>query len=79
MGLNDLLSKKGEAPKKKKQLTIYADVSAKEKMDNIQWLKKWVIEKKDVSQGDVFEEAINLLADHIGYDKLMKKHGKDIN
>lgn len=80
MGLKDLLGDKPQRNKNKKRKALYLNlpVEDREKLDNIVWLKKYIINKKEVSLTDVIKEAIDLVGEQIDYDALMKKHAKDI-
>ena len=63
---------------KRVSFTITHDAETKELMDDIQWLQQYVVKKSPVSQGDVISEALELLADKIGYDKLKKEYEEDL-
>ena len=47
-------------------------------MDELQWLKDRVIDLKHTTREDILLEALNLLADKVGYDKLKKKYSKQL-
>ena len=47
-------------------------------MDDLQWLKQFVVDKKSVSQGDVVREALDLLAKKMKYDKLKEEYAEEL-
>ncbi|MEO2050280.1 MAG: hypothetical protein ABGX00_00835 [Allomuricauda sp.] len=81
-GIDDLLSgpsaNKGKQTEKKKseniQITFSHAKTTKKLLDDLVWLKTYKIDEEPLSQGDVICEALQLLADKIGYEKLRKKY-----
>lgn len=58
-----------------KYFTARHGVSTIEMLQNMAWLKQYVIDFKKVSQGDVIREGLELLAKKMKYDKLLEEHG----
>ena len=93
MSLDDLMGNSNPKPKKEvkkvvqkitqeedkpKQFSVYAKESTIQLMDELQWLKDRVIDLKHTTREDILLEALNLLADKVGYDKLKKKYSKQL-
>ncbi len=73
-----LEEKTGAKTAKKKgnsiSITVSHEKSTKQLLDELVWLKQYVIDQKAVTQGDIVREALELLGKEIGYDKLRKKY-----
>ncbi len=69
-----------EQPKKRKRVafTVRDWPETKELLDDLQWLKQFVVDKKSVSQGDVVREALDLLAKKMKYDKLKEEYAEEL-
>lgn len=67
-----------KAKPKKKSFTVRGDEGTKTLLDNLQWLKQYVVTKKPISQADVVQEALELLAKEMDYEKLKKKYSADL-
>lgn len=88
MGLNDLVKQKGEERKKKQpkkatdkavqhSFTVRHDVSTKVLLDKIQRIKELTTPNaKNISQGSIICEALELLAVEMDFKKLQKKHAE---
>ncbi|MEM6863576.1 MAG: hypothetical protein AAF575_00275 [Bacteroidota bacterium] len=64
---------------KSKQITFSHLVSTKDLLDDLVWLKSFKIDEKDLTQGDVIREALELLAKEIDYEKLRKKYADKLD
>lgn len=63
-----------------KTISIYIKHDELEKIDNLVWLKKFVIDLGGAySRNSVIVEAINMLAEKENYNALLKKHQEKIN
>lgn len=54
------------------------DASTKKLLDDIVWLKKFVVDMKEASQGDIILEALELLAKKIDYKNLRVKYAEQL-
>lgn len=71
---NKSIKKPIKRKEKQKYFTARHSVSTIEMLQNIAWLKQYVIDFKKVSQGDVIREGLELLAEKMNYDKLLAEH-----
>lgn len=67
-----------EMKPKKVSFTVRSDEGTKNLLDDLQWLKQYVVTKNPVSQADVVQEALELLAKEMDYGKLKKKYAADL-
>ncbi|MEM7552310.1 MAG: hypothetical protein AAF363_21675 [Bacteroidota bacterium] len=81
-GAFDTFQGVGEAPPKEKpkkvNFTISHDAGTKELLDDLQWLKQYVVDRQPVSQGDIVREALEELAKKWNYAKLKKEYAEDL-
>lgn len=49
------------------------------KFNEIQWLKQYAIDFKRATRNDVLKQALDLLGENIGYDKLMEQYSEKMN
>ena len=61
-------------PSQNIQITFSHDKSTKTLLDELVWLKQYVIDMEDISQGDIIRQGLELLATQIEHKKLSKKH-----
>ncbi len=52
--------------------------STKKMLDELVWLKKFVVDMKEASQGDIIREGLELLAKKIGYKDLRMKYAEQL-
>lgn len=78
--INDDVQPVLEKPKKPKRVpfTVRDVASTKQLLDDLQWLKQIVVDKRPISQGDVVREALQLLAKKMNYDKLKEEYAEDL-
>lgn len=70
------------APKQKSeniQITFSHEKKTKKMLDELVWLKQFVIDMEELSQGDVVRQGLELLAKEIGYEKLRKKYADKLD
>ena len=63
---------------KKVSFTVRHEAETKRLLDELQWLKQFVITKKPVSQGGIIREALELLAEQMDYDTLKNKYAGEL-
>lgn len=54
------------------------DASTKKLLHDLVWLKKFVVDMKEASQGDIIKEALELLAKKIDYKSLKIKYADQL-
>ena len=61
--------------KENKTISLYLKEDELEMLDNIVWLKSYIIDMGEAySRSNIVVEALQLLANEVGYDKLVKKY-----
>lgn len=62
----------------KVSFTIRHTAETKALLDDIHWLKTFVIDKKEITHGEIVEEALQLLSKKINYKKLYQENETSI-
>lgn len=71
---------KEEVKKEGKTISLYLKNDQLEKLDNIVWLKSYIIDMGAAySRSDIVLEALELLGKKIGYEKLSKEYNEKLS
>ena len=67
---------KTEIKKENKTISLYLKEDELEMLDNIVWLKSYIIDMgESYSRTNIVVEALQLLANEVGYEKLTAEYG----
>lgn len=74
----DIAIDRADKKLKKVSFTVRHEADTKRLLDELQWLKQFVITKKPVSQADIIREALELLAKKMKYNTLKEKYAEEL-
>lgn len=68
-------SKSKSVKRSSESFTLTIQPETIQKFNEIQWLKQYAIDFKRITRDEVLNQALDLLAESINYDELMKQYG----